>query len=130
MLRGFLLAIGILNGTIKDCSSPESIGTILDMGIDPVNPKPGDHSLLWVEFDLAHEVTGGTATYSYTLNYIPFPGDVIPLCDQTNCPLPAGVNNVSGETVFPDVSGRIEVQIDWVTEDATPIWCVKTTYSV
>jgi hypothetical protein len=130
MLRGFLIGLSVLSGSIQDCSRPNSIGEIVDMGISPLNPVAGDNSTLWVTFDSSQAITGGTATYSYTLNYIPFPKDIIPLCDQTDCPVPIGISNATGYTIFPDVSGRIEIRIEWETEVGTPIWCVKTTYSV
>lgn len=130
MLRGFLMALAILKGTIKDCSQSGSIAKIDSMGINPVTPQPGDNSTIWVSYDLSKEVTGGSVKYSYWLNYIPFAPTTIHLCSQEACPLQPGCYNSSGSSTFPDVSGRIEGRIEWTDQDGNPIWCVDTIYSV
>jgi hypothetical protein len=130
MLRGFLTALAILRGTIRDCSPDGSLATIQSMGIDPVTPKAGDNSTIWVAYDLPTEVTGGTVTYTYSLNYIPFQPTTVDLCVQEACPLAAGSHNASGSSSFPDVSGRLEGKIEWHDQSGTPIWCVDTVYSV
>lgn len=128
MLRGFLMALALLKGSIQDCSSSNSIATITSMGINPESPKPGDNSTIWVAYDLSKDVTGGTVQYSYKLNYIPITPTVVNLCDQEECPIPAGCYNASGSSTFPDVSGRIEGKIEWFNENDEPIWCVNTIY--
>lgn len=131
MLRGFLMmTLSLLDGSIKDCSAPDSIAKILSMGINPVNPKPGDNSTIWINYDLSKEVTSGTIKYSYWVNFIPFAPETVNLCEQENCPLEAGEYNVSGSSIFPDLSGRIEGKIEWFDENETPIWCVNTIYNV
>lgn len=130
MLRGFLLAISMLSGTIENCSPSNSLAKIEKMGISPVNPQPGDLSTIWIEYTLPKDVTGGTATYAYTLNYIPFKPYSVDLCSENECPLVAGYHNSSGTSTFPDVSGRIDGKITWATTDGTPVWCVRTIYNV
>lgn len=130
MLRGFLMALIALRGTIKDCSQSGSIAKIDSMGIDPISPKPNDNSTIWVAYDLSKEVTGGSVKYSYWLNYIPFAPTTVDLCSQEACPLQPGFYNSSGSSLFPDVSGRIEGKIEWTDQDDNPIWCVDTIYNV
>ena len=130
MLRGFLMALTLLKGTIKDCSPAGSIAKVESMGISPVNPQPGDNSTIWVSYDLSKEVMGGTVKYSYWVNFIPFQPTTIDICSQEACPIEPGTYNSSGSSEFPDVSGRIEGKIEWFDQDGTPIWCVDTIYSV
>lgn len=130
MLRGFLMALALYSGTIKDCSPDGSLATIEAMGLNPVSPQPGDNTTTWVMYDLPTTVTGGTVKYSYWLNFIPFTPDVIDLCSQEICPLESGVYNVSGSVSFPDVSGRLETRIEWFDQDETPMWCVDTIFSI
>lgn len=130
MLRGFLLSLPLLGGTIKDCSPSGSIARIDSMGINPVSPKAGDNSTVWVAYTLPTEVTSGTIKYSYWLNYIPFTPTTIDLCSQEVCPFEPATYNSSGSSTFPDVSGRIEGRIEWFNQEGTTIWCVDTVYLV
>ena len=130
MLRGFLTALAIYGGIVEDCTSPGALSHVVDMGISPVTPNAGDTSFLWVDFDLSQNVYGGNVTYSYTWNYIPFEPTIVDLCSQTQCPLYAGVQNVTGNSTFPDASGLLEVTVNWADEYGDQIWCVKTTYNL
>jgi len=130
MLRGFITALALFKGTITDCSKLGSVATISSMGIDPISPKAGDNSTIWVAYDLSKQVTGGTVKYSYWVNFIPFSPTVIDLCSQEACPLVPAYYNSSGSSIFPDVSGRVEIKIEWADQDNTPIWCVDTIYSI
>lgn len=130
MLTKFLGALTLYKGTVQDCTPSNAISKVLGIGIDPVNPKPGDTSYMWVNFDLSKDVYGGTATYSYSWNYIPFDPTIVPLCEQSPCPIYAGVQNMTGNSTFPDVSGLVEVRVEWADDTGTPIWCVQTTYTL
>ena len=130
MLRGFLMAVMIYGGTVEDCTKVGSLSHVVNSGISPLNPKAGDTSYLWVNFDLSKDVYSGTATYSYSLNYIPFQPTVVDLCSQTECPLYAGVQNVTGNTTFPAVTGLLEGMVEWSDQNGDPIWCVKTIYNL
>lgn len=129
LLRGLTgMALLLVGGYVKDCSPDTAIAKVIDAGVYPMSPSPGDTAFMWVNYDLPEDVTSGTATYKYTLNYIPFSPIVVPLCDQTVCPLTVGVHNMTGNTTYPDVSGRLEVQVDWKDSVGRSIWCVKTVY--
>ena len=118
--------------TIRDCGN--GLGRAALVGFDsyPASPVAGDNVTLWVEYDLpAPEITGGTATYSVTLNSIPFPKTVDPLCEQTSCPKLVGLNNESSSSIFPSgVSGTIKSKIEWTDQDDALVWCVETTWKV
>ncbi len=129
MLRGVLSALPLLGGTIKDCSAPNSVAIVESMGINPASPKAGDNSTVWVSYELLKEVTGGSVTYSYWVNYIAFTPTTVDLCSQEACPLELAVYS-SGSSIFPDVKGRIEGKIEWFDQDNQPIWCVDTVYLV
>lgn len=130
MLRGFLMALAIYGGTVEDCTSSGAISHVISTGISPLNPKAGDMSYLWVNFDLSKDVYSGSATYSYSLNYIPFQPSTVDLCSQISCPLYAGVQNLTGNTTFPAVTGLLEAKVEWNDINGEQIWCVKTTYNL
>jgi hypothetical protein len=124
------MALAIFKGTITDCSQPNSIGKITSMGIDPIFPMAGDNSTIWVAYDLSKQVSGGSVKYSYWVNFIPFAPTVIDLCSQEACPLEPAFYNSSGSSIFPDVSGRVEIKIEWTDQDNQQIWCTDTIYSI
>ena len=124
------MALVLYGGTVEDCTKVGSLSHIVNTGISPLRPKAGDTSYLWVNFDLSQTVTAGTVTYSYSWNYIPFEPTTVSLCDETLCPLYPGIQNVTGNSTFPDVSGLVQVQVEWADDIGTPIWCVQTTYTL
>lgn len=128
MLRGFLMALVLYGGTVQDCTPAGALSEVVSTGIYPLRPNAGDTSYLWVNFDLSETITAGTATYSYTWNYVPFEPTVVDLCSQTTCPILAGIQNVTGNSTFPSASGNLEVKVEWADASGTPIWCVKTNY--
>ena len=130
-MRSLLLALlGV--GSIRDCGNGVARAPLLGFDSQPVNPVAGDNVSLWVAYDLpAPAITGGTATYSFSLNGIPFTPTVEDLCTQTSCPKEPGLYNETSWNVFPSgVSGKIVSQIEWRDPDDTLIWCVENTWRV
>jgi hypothetical protein len=86
----------------------------------------------WIAYEIgAPAITAGTATYSFSLNGIPFPPTVEDLCTQTDCPKEPGIYNETSSSIFPSgVSGKIVSQIAWRDPDDTLIWCVENTWRV
>lgn len=127
-LLGFFLGVS----TIRDCGNGKGRASLLGFDSEPANPVAGDNVSLWVAYDLpAPAITGGTATYTFTLNGIPFPSTVDDLCTQTSCPKDTGFNNESSWSVFPSgVSGKIVSSISWKDQDDALVWCVETTWRV
>ena len=118
--------------SMKDCSNGEGRAILVGFDSQPANPVAGDNVTTWVAYDLpVPEITGGTATYSFSLNGIPFPPTISPLCDETSCPKEIGFNNETSSSIFPSgISGKIVSQIAWRDTDNTLIWCVENTWRV
>ena len=125
---------GLLFGlnSIRDCGNGKGRATLLGFDSQPSNPVAGDNVTLWVAYDLpAPAITGGTAEYKYSLNGIPFPATINPLCEETSCPKEIGFNNESSSSIFPSgVSGKIVSSITWKDQNKDLVWCVETTWRV
>jgi hypothetical protein len=128
MLLGLLLGFGAM----KDCGNGLGRAALLGFDSTPASPVAGDNVSTWIAYDfVAPAITGGSATYSVTLNGLPFPATVDDLCTQTACPKEPGTYNESSTAIFPSgVSGKIVSQIAWRDPDNTLIWCVENTWRV
>jgi len=131
MLRGALILLAA-TVTLKDCGNPSSDqAAITSYGFSPANPLPDDPTELWVAYDLRSPITGGTATYSVSLNGIPFVPTVDDLCTQTACPKNVGTYNETSKSTFPSgVSGKIVSKISWTNQDNQPVWCLESTFRI
>lgn len=125
-----LLLLGFLG--VRDCGGGKGRAPLLGFDSQPANPVAGDNVSLWVAYDLpAPAITGGTATYAFNLNGIPFTPTVEDLCTQTACPKETGFNNETSSSIFPSgVSGKIKSSITWKDQDNALVWCVETTWQV
>lgn len=130
LLKLFGLFAGL--SSIRDCSNGQGRAALIGFDSYPANPVAGDNVTLWVAYDLpTPAITGGTATYAFTLNGIPFPPTVDDLCTQTACPKETGFNNESSWSIFPSgVSGKIVSSITWKDQNDDLVWCVETTWRV
>lgn len=128
-LRGFI-ALFATSVTLKDCGHPYTdTAVITGFGFSPLNLAPGDDFQLWVGYDLKAPITGGTATYSVTLNGIPFPSTIDALCTQTECPKAIATYNETTKATFPTgISGVIVTKIQWADQNKQPVWCLQTTF--
>jgi hypothetical protein len=130
----FLRAILLLAATVslRDCGNPTTDqAAITGFGFSPSNPNPGDPTELWVAYDLKSALTGGTATYSFTLNGLPFTPTVDDLCTQTVCPKDVGTYNETSKSEFPSgVSGKLVSKIQWKNQDSQPVWCLESTFRI
>lgn len=129
-LRGFLSALALYGNYVKDCTPSNATSKVLGTGIHRETDINSDTLFLWVNFDLSKDVFGGTITYSYSYNYVPFVPRVVNLCDEIECPIYADIYNVTGNNTIPNISGHLEGQIDWVDDNNQSIWCIKTTYDL
>lgn len=118
--------------SMRDCGNGLGRAPVLAFGSTPDAPKSGDNVSLWVYYDLpTPSITAGTATYSFSLNGIPFTPTVKDLCTQTTCPKEPGLYNETSSAIFPSgISGKIVSQIAWRDPDDTLIWCVENTWRV
>lgn len=127
-----LVAILTASVGLKDCGNPSTDQAVITgFGFSPRNPAPNDPTELWVAYDLKSELTKGTATYSFSLNGIPFPDTVDDLCSQTVCPKAIGEYNETSRSTFPSgVNGKIVSTIEWKNQDNEPVWCLQSTFRI
>jgi hypothetical protein len=121
----------VLLATIRSCGIGRA--TLLGFDSQPAVPAPGDNVTLWVNYQIpGAPVTNGTATYKVTLNGVPFPATIDPLCSQTNCPKETNVDyNETSWSIFPSgISGKIVSEVSWKDQDNALLWCVETTWRV
>lgn len=118
--------------TIRDCSNGMNRAALLGFGVSPNNPVPGDNVSLYILYDLPEPaITGGSATYSYTFNGIPFAPNVTDLCTQTKCPIETGIHNETSWSIFPSgISGKLVAEIEWHDQNDELVWCIETTWRV
>jgi hypothetical protein len=131
MIGALILATFGLS-SIRDCGNGQGRAPLLGFDSQPTNPVAGDNVSLWVAYDLpAPAITGGTATYAFTLNGIPFAPTVDDLCTQTTCPKETGFNNETSSSLFPSgISGKVKSSITWKDQNDDLVWCVETTWRV
>jgi hypothetical protein len=131
LLRGLIMLVGAVV-SLRDCGNPETDqAKITGYGFSPENPVGGDPTELWVAYDLKSQLTGGTATYSFTLNSIPFSPTVDDLCTQTTCPKEIGTYNETSKSTFPTgISGKVVTKIQWKNQNNDPVWCMETTFKI
>ncbi len=127
----WLPALMVLS-SVKQCSGVTGRATITSLTAVPDTPLPGDNYTLSVVYDLpTPAITGGTAAYSATLNYIPVYSQSYPLCEQTSCPKNVGTNTETSVTTVPSgVSGKLVTKVQWTDQDNNPVWCVETTFKI
>lgn len=124
-----LILLGVTG--MRDCGDGLGRAVLLGFGSSPESPRPGDNVSTWIAYDLpAPAITAGTATYSFSLNGIPFTPSVEDLCTQTLCPKEPGLYNETSSSIFPQIAGKIVAQIQWRDPDDTLIWCVENTWRV
>lgn len=128
MLFPVLLALS----SVKQCAGVTGRATITSLTAVPETPVAGDNYTLSVLYDLPDPpITGGTAAYSATLNYIPVYSETYPLCEQTSCPKNVGANNETSVTTVPTgVSGKLVTKVQWTDQDGNNVWCVETTFKI
>jgi len=114
-------------GSLTDCSNGGSLFKITSMSFSPDPAVRGENSTLLISMTVPQEITGGTATYSTTYNFIPFSPTVEPLCDKTvACPIKVGtLNTVSSFPIDPSLSGTLQLRIEWKDPNSIQLLCVS-----
>ncbi len=130
-LRGAILFLAA-TVYLRDCGNPTTDQAVITgYGFSPSNPAAGDQTELWVAYDLKSAITGGTATYSVSLNGIPFTPTVDDLCTQTICPKETGTYNETSKSTFPSgISGKVISKIQWKNQNDQPVWCLESTFRI
>ena len=132
-----LLTLGFLPtllATYRNCGSSSDLAKNLVISIVPDAAKAGQDVTTTFDYDLDTVITGGTATYGFSFNGIPFSPTVNDLCVEQagGCcpdPRPLGIGHHSDKsiTTFPSVSGKIITTIKWADQNGSPILCVEWT---
>jgi hypothetical protein len=132
-----LLTLGFLPtllATYRNCGSSNDLAKNLVISIVPDAAKAGQDVTTTFDYDLDTVITGGTATYGFSFNGIPFSPTVNDLCvEQAGgccpdpCPLGIGHHSDKSITTFPSVSGKIITTIKWADQDGSQILCVEWT---
>ena len=120
LLPAILLQIAY--ASVSDCSNGLSLFRITSMSFSPDPPVKGGNSTLLLSMDVPVEVTGGTATYSVTYNFIPLTPTVKNLCTElpSGCPIKIGrLDTVSSFPFDGSLSGSLNMKIEW-KDIATP----------
>jgi len=119
----------VLTGTAV-CSSVDALAKDFTVSLSTDTPTKGENVTTTFDFTLDAPITGGTASYSATLNGFPYSSSA-PLCDEVAksgdpCPLAAGHHHQES-VAAATTSGKIVVKITWTTETGAEILCAQVT---
>lgn len=131
-MRSLLIALLAVRAQsiITDCNTT-SIFRPTEISLNPDPPVVGAPIYMTVKFEnVGPEITAGTAVTSVTLNGLPFSPSTEPLCQNTACPIQAGLNDRSTSSTWPDVRGKVVTQSVWTNEDGENLLCLQTTVKV
>jgi len=113
---------------LKDCSNGLGRAKVTSLTAVPEVPVAGDNYTITVAYDLPEPaITGGTAEYSATLNYIPVYTEKFDLCTQTACPKEVGPNTEVSVSQIPSISGKLVSTVKWMDQDNNLVWCFEST---
>lgn len=119
--------------SVSDCSKGASQVKINSMTFQPDPPIKGENSTLTLDLNLPTDILAGTATYSFTYNFIPLSPEVDDLCSQVpgGCPIKAGpLNLISSYPIDPSLRGTIVAKIQWKDTANLELLCVSITMKV
>jgi hypothetical protein len=82
---------------------------------------------LYTNYDVVTPaVSGGSASYSCTLNGIPVMNEVYDLCTQTACPVLEGHHADVSISTVPSITGSLVCKIRWTSVDQEDLLCIQT----
>jgi len=127
----FLLFSQVTRASVSDCSRG-ALFKLTSMSFMPDPPIKGQNSTLFLSMNVPSAVTGGTATYTVTYNYIPLTPTTDNLCTvvPAGCPImPGTLDTVSSIPFDGSLSGLLNLKIEWKDLAAKQLMCVfvKTT---
>ncbi len=123
-----LLGLTSAATTLKNCASGTSVFTMNSASLVPANPAAGDVVDLHLDYTVPEgtTVTGGTAQYDVTLNFIPFAPSTEPLCQDVPCPLGPGTYSNVTQSMWPTgVSGTLVSKMTWKDEGEKVLLCLQ-----
>jgi hypothetical protein len=119
--------------SVSDCSKGASQIKINSMVFQPDPPVKGENSTLILDLNVPTEIQAGTATYSFTYNFLPLTPTVEDLCTQVpgGCPIKAGpLHLVSSYPIDASLRGTIVAKIEWKDIANVQLLCVSITMKV
>jgi hypothetical protein len=128
-----LLAYSYSIGSVKDCSNGLSKMRVNSMSFLPDPAVKGQNSTLALSLDNPSEVLAGTATYSFTYNFIPLAPEVKDLCGEVpgGCPIKVGIlDTTSSYLIDPSLSGTLVLKIQWKDKVNTELLCISVSMKV
>ena len=127
MLLGILAFLSAVKATLTDCAT-NPLFTLTSMSFSPDPPVKGQNSTLLLSMNVPADVTGGTATYSVTYNFIPLAPTTENLCNAlpSGCPIVKGtLDTVSSIPFDGSLSGSLVMKIDWKDLVGQELMCVQ-----
>ncbi len=115
-------------GSVSDCGGTAGLFMIDSLSLYPDTPISGQNITLFMNYSVPDNmtITGGTAEYDVTWNYIPFEPTTEPLCQNVPCPLgPGHYTNQSASQWPSGVSGYIASQMKWWDTEDRLLLCVE-----
>jgi len=128
MLLSFLLFSQLIqtDAKVTDCSKG-GLFKLTSMSFMPDPPVKGLNSTLFLSMNVPTEVTGGTATYTVTYNFIPLTPTTDNLCTVvlSGCPImPGTLDTVSSIPFDGSLSGSLNFKIRWSDLSNAELMCV------
>jgi hypothetical protein len=130
LFLAFLAAFVPAESAIKNCNT-SSLFQITDLALVPDPPVAGESVAMQLQFtNPGAPVDNGTVMSTITLNYVPFPTSISPLCNNTDCPIPSGSQDRSTKSVWPSsVTGHVTTKLEWMNGSDT-LLCIHTDFTV
>ena len=123
-----LLWAYLVDAAVTDCSNGASLFKLSSMSFSPDPPIAGQNSTLSLSMNVPSVVTGGTAKYSATYNFIPLAPTTEDLCGvvPSGCPIPVGeLDTISTYPMDGSLRGSLTFQIEWKDLQDQQLLCVN-----
>lgn len=118
---------------VSDCSKSGALFKLTSMSFLPDPPVKGQNSTLFLSMNVPTAVTGGTATYSVTYNFLPLTPTTDNLCTvlPRGCPIQPGTLDTASSIPFDgSLSGSLTFKIVWKDLSNAELMCVQIKTSV
>jgi hypothetical protein len=127
-IKSFIVSalLSATSASITDCSKGLSLFSIQSLQFYPDPAIKNENSTIAFTYTVPPPgVTGGTATYSATYNFLPLSPTVEDLCTSVACPIAPGPYYTSTTTIFPDLTGTLVAKIQWKDTSGVQLLCAE-----
>jgi hypothetical protein len=130
MFRSLFLLVSAFqatSATIQNCGKDTSLFQLTELSLTPDPPVKGQSVKLSVTFqNPGFSVVSGTSKTSASLNFVPVPDTIQPLCASTTCPLEMRQNERHTTTTWPDtLTGLIKSKLEWFNDTNEQLLCIE-----